>query len=208
MTQKPQDPRDTPQMKMAHCTVFLLLAAIYALLKPSPWTYLSFAAAVCSYLGDALLAGWPAVLKRIPNGFVAGGVSFLIAHVLYAAASASLLTAAGVPVFAVTVPWIAFAALSLLHPALFARGEGTNAALAAAMTCYLLFVSTMAALAFRVCAVNGVWLLPLGGALFFVSDWVLLQRILRGTDSFIYTLVVMGTYLAAQILLQTGIFLC
>ena len=95
------------------------------------------------------------------------------------------------------------------HAWLFARSSKRAAGFTAAASAYLMVVGVMASLAFRVgVETQGrLWVLPLGACLFFLSDCILVVREYRREKSAVMTGAIWSTYLAAQLLLQLGLWL-
>ena len=194
-------------------SVFMtLLAGLLSLIARKPWSLCAALAMAVSTAGDCVLAGWPSFLKALQNRLIKGGAVFFLAHCLYIAA---LVIASGkdgrVLPEDLCIPLICFAALTVLHAALFYRraAGSTPRIRQAAAFFYLLTVGLHAALALTVClCVNGR-MVPnaVGAALFFLSDAVVLARGFGGAHIPHSTAIIWGTYIAAQLCLMTGFFI-
>lgn len=150
------------------------------------------AALVGSLAGDVFL--------MLPGQFIAGLVSFLLAHLCYLA------------VFRLEVPWFphrtALAATLAVGAGMYAFlwSNGLPAALRGPVAAYVLVIAFMAARAVGRATVvggRGAWMVAVGAAFFMLSDSLL------ATNRFAKTLPmasfwVLSTYYAAQVLIVWG----
>lgn len=200
------------QRKMLFCTVMLALTCALWLCGPKPWQWWALGAIACSWLADGLLAKYPPPLNRVPQGFFVGASLFAMAHLCYGAASMMVLRSLGAPFrwrnFALVAA--AFALAVLAHRVIFARRSQRGRGFTIAACAYLMLVGVMASLTFRVAAetVWRVWCLPLGACLFFLSDCILVVREYRRARSRPLSFAIMASYLAGQLFLQLGLWLC
>lgn len=199
------------QRKMLASTAMLTVVCLGWLGRFQPWGWWALGAMLASWLADGLLAKYPPLLGRAPGGFFLGAGLFALAHACYGAASVMVLRAMGLP-----FRWLNFALLTAAfalavgcHAWLFARSSKRAAGFTAAASAYLMVVGVMASLAFRVgVETQGrLWMLPLGACLFFLSDCILVVREYRREKSAVMTGAIWSTYLAAQLLLQLGLWL-
>jgi hypothetical protein len=192
---------NAPRRKMILSTLMLLLTLALWLCGYKPWEFWAIGAIFCSWIADALLAKYPPFLRKVPGAFFIGASLFALAHACYAAASIMILRSFGLP-----FRWRSFAVLM----ALFARSSKRATGFTVAASSYLMVVGAMSALAIRVAAESGgrLWVLPLGACLFFLSDCILVVREYRREKSAVMTGMIWSTYLAAQALLQLGLWLC
>ncbi|MBR5288850.1 MAG: lysoplasmalogenase [Clostridia bacterium] len=72
-----------------------LLALVLALCFPTPARWLCFAAMLFSSVGDIFLMHLPVIEKHLPNYFVFGAASFMVAHLLYALCFTRLIRRSG-----------------------------------------------------------------------------------------------------------------
>lgn len=199
------------QRKMIASTTMLLAVCLAWLTRFRPWGWWALGAMTASWLADGLLAKYPPVWQKVPGAFFIGASFFALAHACYGAASVMVLRAMGLPFrwlnFSLLVA--AFALAVGCHARLFARSSKRAAGFTAAASAYLLVVGVMASLAFRVGVETGgrLWMLPLGACLFFLSDCILVVREYRKEKSALMTGAIWSTYLAAQCLLQLGLWL-
>ena len=202
----------TEQIKMAISGSLTVLAVVLALLARRPWCSLAALAMAVSSVGDGLLAGYPACVQPVKNRLVKGGSVFFAAHVLYIFA---LIRVSGQGVEALMphfgVPFLIFALLIAIHGYLFYFRSASQTPLAffAAATCYLLGVGMHAAAAVCVYALTGGALIlnVIGGALFFLSDAILMARKYVPSNENRTSLLVWLTYVPAQLCLILGFFL-
>lgn len=203
---------NAPRRKMILSTLMLLLTLALWLCGYKPWEFWAIGAIFCSWIADALLAKYPPFLRKVPGAFFIGASLFALAHACYAAASIMILRSFGLP-----FRWLSFAVLMALfacavaaHIILFARSSKRATGFTVAASSYLMVVGAMSALAIRVASESGgrLWVLPLGACLFFLSDCILVVREYRREKSAVMNGMIWGTYLAAQALLQLGLWLC
>lgn len=201
-----------PQRKMIFCTLMFLFTFVLWLCGPKPWQWWALGAIACSWLADGLLAKYPPPLARVPQGFFVGASLFATAHACYGAASVMVLRSLGEPFrwqdFALVTAVFALAVLA--HLVLFARRSQRGRGFTLAACAYLMLVGVMASLTFRVAAETAwrVWCLPVGACLFFLSDCVLVVREYRRARSPLMNRIILAFYLAGQLLLQLGFWLC
>lgn len=201
-----------PQRKMIACTFMVAVTCVLWLCGSKPWQWWALGAILCSWLADGLLAQYPPVLEKVPHHFFVGAVWFAFAHVCYGAAAVMVIRSQGTPFswhsFALLV--LAFMATVLVHRLVFARKSVRSKGFAVAATAYLALVGVMASLSFL--AAGGTawhaWCLPVGACLFFLSDCTLVVREYCRIKSKPLNRFIMATYLAGQLLLQFGLWLC
>lgn len=177
--------------KVAASSGFLLLAWIRGA-SQSRFGQLILAGLVLSWFGDAFLLAQGEVF------FLAGLGAFLLAHLCYGAAfavhgvSMPAVALAAVPVFAA-----AFAVVHWLSP-------GIPAAMTIPVWAYATVISAMLSLALGAWRAGAVLLVPLGAALFFVSDLAVAMGQFLDTD-FHHGLWGLPLYYAGQTLLALSV---
>ncbi len=186
-----------------------------------PWHWLVFVALVFSWFGDALLAGFAPLVRRIGSvdPFLCGMGAFALAQLTYAIAfGRSLfdvpLLHMGIPGYPLGIQILPWALPVYILAGVFfwvwtAFRSDKPGVMKYAVLAYCVLLTSMGALAFSA-AFTGysfAWPLPLGGVLFILSDGVIAQRIFRGKfpSDRQYEGLVWGTYLPAQILLMIGV---
>lgn len=195
--------------------LFSLLVAIDVF---RAWQWLVCLALAFSWLGDALLARYEPLTRKIRDPFIAGMGAFAIAQVVYIIAFSMSLK--GMPLLHARIPGylLGIELLGSVTPIYLLAGvlfwllvvcrSDKDANLKAATLVYCLLLCTMAAHAFCA-AFTGVftaWPLILGGILFMISDGCIAMRIFKDrlADPKRYEIAVWGTYLPAQICLLWG----
>jgi uncharacterized membrane protein YhhN len=153
-----------------------LLALILAAAMPAWDRWLRFAAMLLSSLGDIVLMDFRNIGEKLPlPGFAVGAALFMLAHFVYIAAFALLLSAAGIPWLGggfVFGALLAAAALVGVTWGILRRGKGFDWPMYGLCAAYLLAVGANLA---TICAYGfgrGGWALPaaLGAVSFFCSD--------------------------------------
>ncbi len=177
--------------KLAASTGFVLLAWVSGAWR-SRFGLLILVGLVLSWFGDAFLLAQGEVF------FLLGLGAFLLAHVCYGAAFAahginwSAAAIAAVPVFAV-----AFAVVHWLSP-------GISAAMTIPVWTYASVISAMLSLAVGGWRAGAVLLVPVGAALFFVSDLAVAMGQFLDSD-FYHGLWGLPLYYAGQTLLALSV---
>lgn len=197
----------------------LCLAAVYfASARGHAWHWLVCAALGLSWLGDAMLAHYPPVAGKVRDPFIAGMGFFALAHMAYIAAFA--LSLSGMPLLRMRIPGAllgselipgllpVYLLLGLLFWVLFILRTPQPGPVKAAVLVYAELLCAMGAFACGASftGVSFVWLLPLGGLLFIVSDGVIALHVFhdRIESERRYEAAVWCTYLPAQVLLLLG----
>lgn len=195
--------REDPQRARTKPFLLLFLIAYYCFAATS-FQYVLIAALVASWLGDILL---------IPKGtkwFIAGGISFLISHILFIFVYVPAIRWETVNWWIVIPAAAVYAAVSV-SVTLSIRKE-IHKPMLAAMILYLLANSAMnlfALLQLMSCKNAGASLAYLGAVFFFASDCTLyLVRYHKKKDLiFKKHFTVMLTYLAGECLITLGMLL-
>jgi uncharacterized membrane protein YhhN len=143
--------------KFVASTAFLAIALLSGALR-SRYGRVLFAGLVLSWFGDMFLLG------TTRHFFLAGLVSFLLAHIAYVVAFS---------VHGLNVKWsisavVPVAALSILVAAWLT--PYLPADMIVPVRTYTLVISLMVITAFGAKGAGGTWLIPLGAALFYFSD--------------------------------------
>lgn len=182
------------------------------------WQWLVCLALVFSWLGDALLAHFQPLTRKLPDPFIAGMGAFALAQIAYIAAFWTSIK--GMPLLRMRTPgeYVGAEVLMALLPVFILLGllfwvwivmrADKPADLKVACLIYCLLLSTMAGFAASA-AFTGVfiaWPLIAGGVLFMISDGFIAAHIFAGklADEKRYEIAVWATYLPAQIMLLLG----
>lgn len=193
-------------------------SALVAINRWRAWHWLVCLALALSWLGDALLAHYPPLARRVPDPFLAGMGAFAVAQIVYIVAFGTSLS--GMPRLHARIPGMPIGSeilwsvlpIYVLVGILYWVWIGFRASkppyLKAATLVYCLLLTIMAAYACSA-AFTGVsiaWPLIVGGALFIVSDGLIAARLFDRLmlSEKRYDILVWATYLPAQILLMIG----
>lgn len=194
------------------------MSLFFAFALGHSWHWLVFLAMLFSWIGDAMLAHFEPVSRRVSDPFIAGMGSFGVAQLLYCVAFYQSLSGMqalhmrvpgeiiGVELLPVLLPVYILVGLLYWVWTVFRSRQPWD--LKGATLVYCLLLSTMAA--FAACAsftgVSFVWQLMLGGLLFMISDGCIGAHIFRERlqNERRYNLIVWITYLPAQLLLVIG----
>ncbi len=199
--------------------LMLVIAATFAYARRMPWHWLVCTALGFSWLGDALLSRYPPIAGRLKDTFVPGMGMFAAAQICYIILLNMAMRAMptlhmpkpgyplGADVIGTVLP-IYWLAVTLFWLMMILRTDKPKDLKIAALV-YGLLLSTMGAYALAA-AFTGtgiVWVLPLGGLLFMISDGIIALRIFQGTfqRDTVYEIAVWGTYVPAQLCLLFGV---
>lgn len=173
-----------------------LLIALYLVSVPQPNPYVILAL-FGGFLGDTFLLGTGIC-------FICGLLSFLVGHVFYITAFLRPLDAAQIipALFLLVLPYLLYGILAcrLLFPSI-------PKPMKPAVILYMVALLGMSFSALLRCtAVSGLrfWLTFLGSLFFVVSDTILAFQVFRKTSGKNSSVVVMATYLLAQLMITTG----
>lgn len=149
-----------------------------------------------SFVADLIMAE----IIRAPNRVLGGMLVFGLAHVVYILAYFS--AGQALHLLSASALAICIALMSVVSVGLWnrvVRGTEGGPTMNGAALGYTLVIGTMVAVAVAVSSGDGrLWLLPLGGALFMVSDTILGNQIFRRNNWPYVNEVVWLTYIAGQ----------
>ena len=196
--------KDDPRRAWTKPALLLLLLAYYCVCAAPELIVVLIAALATSWLGDVLL------MPKGTKWFIAGGISFLVSHILFIFVYVPAIDWAAVAWWIVIPVALVYAAVSVIVT-LQIRKEIPKPMLAA-MILYLLANSTMnvfALMQLLSCKNAGAALAYIGAVFFFASDCTLyLVRYHKNKDLiFKKHFTVMFTYLAGECLITLGMLL-
>lgn len=206
------------KVKLLAMAVLLVVALFFAFALGYSWHWLVCAAILFSWLGDALLAHFEPLTRKMQDPFIAGMGSFAVAHIMYCIAFSKSL--AGIPLLHNRTPgmYFGFELIGVLLPlyllaglffwVLFVFRSKHTWDMKIATLLYGLLLSGMAACAAAASCtgVSYAWPLMAGGILFMISDGLIAAHMFADKlpNPKQYDFAVWGTYLPAQILLVWG----
>lgn len=185
-----------------------LLALVLALCFPTPARWLCLAAMLFSSVGDIFLMHLPVIEKKLPNYFVFGAASFMIAHVLYALCYARLIRQSGAAIFNPgAAVMIAIAAAMAVWFIVSARKLGRMDQLPLILA-YIVMISLDAGMVFSYAWSQGLsnpfaLLAAIGAVSFFVSDLIIGLGMVMGITRYDY--LIWWYYPIGQILMILGV---
>lgn len=206
------------RLKLTAMGVLLTLAIVMAFAIQHPWQWLVCGALAFSWLGDALLARFAPLTRRLSDPFVAGMGAFAVAQIFYIIAFWQSMR--GMPLLHARIPGMplgielvgsllpAYILLGLLVWVWMIYRSDRPKDLKIAALVYCILLCSMGAFAASAAFTGDRVVLPLifGGLLFMISDGFIAERVFAGRleNEKLYELAVWGTYLPAQILLWLG----
>lgn len=176
--------------KMFASTGFLAVALSVGALS-SPYGRIVFVALVLSWLGDLLLT------FQSRQAFLGGLVSFLLGHVAFSVAFATL----GVDPLAGGIAAVIVAIIAVFVWRWLAPHVGD---MAAPVVAYVVVISVMVVLAFGSFGEGATWLIPVGATLFFASDLFVARNQFVTSDT-VNRVWGLPLYYLAQVLLALSI---
>ncbi len=185
-----------------------LLALVLALCFPTPARWLCLAAMLFSSVGDIFLMHLPVIEKKLPNFFVFGAASFMVAHVLYALCYARLIRQSSAAIFNPgSAVMIAIAAAAAVWFIVSARKLGRMDQLPLILA-YIVMISLDAGMIFSYAWSQGLSnplavLAAIGAVSFFVSDLIIGLGLVMGITR--YDHLIWWYYPIGQILMILGV---
>ena len=185
-----------------------LLALVLAVCFPSPARWLCFAAMLLSSVGDIFLMHLPVIEKNLPNYFVYGAASFMIAHVLYALCYLRLIRGSGAAVLNPGAALMAAIALAVaVYFVVTARGLGKLDQLPLILV-YIAMIALDCTMMFSYAWSQGLRnplaiLAAVGAVSFFVSDLIIGLGMVMGVRR--YDHLIWWYYPIGQILMILGV---
>lgn len=206
------------RLKLGSMAVLIVISLVFAFALGNSWQWMVFLALCFSWVGDAFMAKFEPLARRVPDPFLAGMGAFALAQIAYCIAFGQSLS--GMPRLHMRVPgaYLGAELLPLILPVYLLVGLFAWVFIVmrtkhpwdfkAVTLVYCLLLCLMAG--FAACAaftgVRVVWPLIVGGLLFLISDGCIAARVFRDAlpGERRYEAAVWGTYLPAQILLLLG----
>lgn len=213
-------PETLTRVKLIAMGILVFVALFLAFALGHSWNWLVCLALVLSWFGDAFLAHWPPLKRRIGglDPFIAGMSAFALAHVAYITGFVKSL--GQMPLLNTPLPGFMLGeqVLPLMLPVyvlagilfwvwIVMRAEKPRDLKAATLAyCVLLCAMGACACAAAFTGVRLAWPLIIGGILFIVSDGIIAAHLFQGRipNERRYDLTVWATYLPAQLLLLIG----
>lgn len=205
-------------IKLCSMGILLAIGIVFGFAIRHPWQWVVCLALLFSWLGDALLAHFEPLTRKMSDPFIAGMGAFALAQISYIIAFN--LSIRAMPTLHKPTPGMYLGAdvLGLILPVYILFGllfwmlivlrspRTWDLKIAALVYCCLLCTmgGFAASAAFTGTAV--IWQLIAGGILFIVSDGIIAARVFgdRFENERRYDMLVWATYLPAQILLLIG----
>ena len=185
-----------------------LLALALAICFPTPARWLCFAAMLLSSVGDVFLMHLPVIEKNLPNYFVFGAASFMVAHLLYALCYARLIRQSGAAIWNPGAMLMVCIAALVAAWFVFSAGKYGRMDQLPLILAYIVMISLDAAMVFSYAwsqgLANPLAVLAAAGAVsFFVSDLIIGLGMVMGVSR--YDHLIWWYYPIGQILMILGV---
>lgn len=207
------------RLKLIAMGVVFVVSIFMAFAVNHLWQWLVVLALAFSWLGDALLAHWYPLTRRIPDPFVPGMGAFAVAQIIFTIAFWQSMR--HMPQLRTPLPgyytgievvgalWPIYVMAGIFFWALFVlRSTRQTKDIKIAALVYAILLTNMAAFAAAAAhtGTGTIWQLIAGGLLFVISDGIIAAHIFAGRieNEKVYDFAVWATYFPAQVLLMLG----